>query len=477
MAEHNTASEQTAVEMAIFLLLGMAVLFFYFVPQVITIPWAAFRWIESFLWTHVVGSLPFTDYISEPHRQLRVFLSNNYWWEFEYATIGEIENVLSFRTTWLYVLIPIPSVWRVITKKTQQHHMRKILNLEEMLEQESKVWRYTRYLTKINPQKYSMDVNKSCFAMREAIYSGLKRTKALTVDRDKGVVNYDEKVLNQVFESQLKMPIKDVTELKGDAKLLFCLFSLREDTLENIYSMKEMKQAERQKKLMKIVRFFYNRIPFGEKFKLKNTIDNKILDLDRYTLALVNESKAHETLRIDLLGDKSHAYIGEFPQKYIDRHVDAIFKKAIKNKQIKEFYSQHAYVETMLRRLLYEGRRYGKMPPNHFSWLKIHDRHLWYSLTDEGLPGAGFECAGVMAHYELEKACRMAMRFPDVDQLLKNIPRVTTVKEFDAIPCYMEHPIAKDHPYNPNLEHEEHLRKIEEDINYKMEQMKLEQQI
>ncbi|HDI3250301.1 TPA: hypothetical protein PMC35_003829 [Vibrio cholerae] len=110
------------------------------------------------------------------------------------------------------------------------------------------------------------------------------------------------------------------------------------------------------------------------------------------------------------------------------------------------------------------------MPPNHFSFLKLVDRQLWYALNDEGLPGASIEAAGVYSHYELERRSGIKSYFPHVQQAIVSLSYPKTIDEFDRIKVIDDHPLSELFDYDPNEEYRAHIEKLKNDPDYRLKQ-------
>ncbi|MFV8384178.1 hypothetical protein ACNO5E_08775 [Vibrio parahaemolyticus] len=450
----------------ILVVVGVFVLFFYFVPPVLVVPWATFRFIESFL----------LGWVSDTHMALRTYLMNTRWWQISYSTAFSIERGLVFHSTWIYLTFFLKPCYLIITKKTLRDKLSTRLNLEEIIEQETKVWRYNRWLTKFNPSNESDSVRKGRFAIRESMYSGLKRTKVLNIDRMQNKVVYDENLLRKICINQLRYPNHGIEKFSKLQKQIYCIFALRESTLPSINTAKIAASARRKQSLCKLIAFIPN-IPL--KLYTTWTIQDFLPKTWRNVWTIWDRQQItdNEDLRIEYLGDLSCNLIGEIDDSILDYLTNRIVEESIKNERIQKLCEQHAYVETFLRRMLYEARSYGKLPPNHFSWLKIKDRGLWYALNDEMLPSMSFEAIGVKSHFEIELESGMSEPFPQVEQgmlLVEAIVNKLSVAEYDRIDVVMEHPYAEKFGYDPNVVYEEHLARLESDPEYRLTIFKIE---
>jgi len=463
------------------LVIGLLFGLLWIFPQIATVPWALFRFVESYIWTHVLFFLP--DYITKTHQELREFLVGVKWSDIEWFDVFYTERILSYTTTWIYMIPLIRNFWIIHFKQRLYDRLRKTLDFEQMLQQQSSVWRHTRYLIKHNPFNLTRDINDTIFAIRASVYHGLKRMKIIYANREENEVIFDEERAIECFSKQLRYILpNDLNEISNYThKFMICIFGLRLEGLDNVYSDSEIKGAKRKLFLIKLATKLVEKIPFYAKIPYIKTAHTELIQSrifygygdfkkERY----LNSKEFNETMRWSLLGDISYHYNDELDYKYIERHIDHIYPQILKNKYFIEYVSQHAYLETLLRRLLFEGRAIGKMAPNHFNWLKMIDRQLWYALNDEGLPGASIEAVGIYSHFELEKGAKLKSYFPHVNQAIMSLEYPKTVFEFDRIKTPNQHPISELYPDDPNLERYEHEKKLKEDPDYRLKMLIIE---
>ncbi|BCL74099.1 hypothetical protein TUMSATVNIG1_60830 (plasmid) [Vibrio nigripulchritudo] len=449
---------------------------------IVTIPWAAFRYLESYIWTHILGFLP--DFMVVPHLVFRSSLEQiDSWTELDWEFMYFAELHFSYRTTWLYCIPLVRLHLRIKNKKRPYDKLKQRMGIEDLLRSQTNLWRYNRYLIKHNPLEVTTDINTSCFAVRDAVWAGMKRTEILTVDRESHTVLINKARAKEVFTAHLKSPIGDINDVSELHKLLIVLFGLREDTLQSVYSEVELRRARRVLLMVKFAQLAYSLIPIKKPFRKLETKLSELRvfyafsDLKNERMLYSKDSSFNENFRLNLLGDVSFHHNDELAYSFVQRHVSHIFPQIIKNEQIQDFLSQHAFVETFLVRLLEEGRVLGKMPPNHFSWLKMIDRPLWLALNDAGLSGASLEACGVRSHYVLEYRTKKRKYFPEIDQVVSSLTAPKNVAEFDAIKVPMNHPHASKYPFDPKTEYLNHLSRLEEDPEYRIQQQILSKKL
>ena len=108
------------------------------------------------------------------------------------------------------------------------------------------------------------------------------------------------------------------------------------------------------------------------------------------------------------------AYGEDIPFKEVDALADEAIRKHGGHPRIQELVKRHAFVRTILMRMLAEARSDGVMPSSDMLWVKPNDRVLWYCLNNVGRVTAWTECAGVMAHYAAEVVVKRALHEPYV---------------------------------------------------------------
>lgn len=81
--------------------------------------------------------------------------------------------------------------------------------------------------------------------------------------------------------------------------------------------------------------------------------------------------------------------------------VNEAWEKYKNTEKLKLALSQHAFVTTILMRMLEEAR--GVFPTSYFLWLKPVDRTLFFALNRVGSKESFCECAGVFNHFLAEK--------------------------------------------------------------------------
>lgn len=92
--------------------------------------------------------------------------------------------------------------------------------------------------------------------------------------------------------------------------------------------------------------------------------------------------------------------------------------------------AMHAFVNTGMMSLLIEAREAGRVDSfANFNWVKEKDRTLWYCLDTVGRNVSFVECAGVFAHWEIEKVVGKAITHPEVTTAVEAMRKYLTVVE------------------------------------------------
>jgi intracellular multiplication protein IcmP len=91
--------------------------------------------------------------------------------------------------------------------------------------------------------------------------------------------------------------------------------------------------------------------------------------------------------------------------------------------------NQHAFETTALMRALVTARQEGGvLAPAQFTWLRGHNRILWYPLNNIGRQSFHMEAMGAMSHYVAEKRTSRPIPVPKLKDALD------TIKEYMASP-------------------------------------------
>ncbi|MFA6230954.1 MAG: type IV secretion protein [Rhodanobacter sp.] len=92
---------------------------------------------------------------------------------------------------------------------------------------------------------------------------------------------------------------------------------------------------------------------------------------------------------------------------------------------------KHAYVQTVLFRLMLETQRLGVLPPAEMRWMRFYNRPLWYVLENYGRSTGFAEGVAVMGHYLYEIKQGEAIVDPQLDKVVNGIESAMTAFRYD----------------------------------------------
>ncbi len=109
-----------------------------------------------------------------------------------------------------------------------------------------------------------------------------------------------------------------------------------------------------------------------------------------------------------------------------DRKLLADARKILKDKNLAGSTlaqaNRHAFETTaMIRALQYAREEGGVLPAAQFVWLRAHDRNLWYALNNLGRQSYHMEALGAMSHFKAEKLTQRPIPVPKVDHAVDTI--------------------------------------------------------
>lgn len=108
-----------------------------------------------------------------------------------------------------------------------------------------------------------------------------------------------------------------------------------------------------------------------------------------------------------------------------------IIKKWIGHPNNVAIIQKHAYVQTVLFRLMLETQRLGVLPPAEMRWMRFYSRPLWYVLENYGRSTGFAEGVAVMGHYLYEIKQGEAIVDPQLDKVVNGLEAATTAFRYD----------------------------------------------
>lgn len=101
------------------------------------------------------------------------------------------------------------------------------------------------------------------------------------------------------------------------------------------------------------------------------------------------------------------------------RNIQELAEKYQDHKVIRWLEDRHAYIYTLISRLLELTRATGVMATAELLWLKPVDRRLWYVLNSSGRQTAVIEVAGCASHLLAEKKLNRAIQTPMIKEAMR----------------------------------------------------------
>ncbi|MBJ8931587.1 secretion/conjugation apparatus DotM-related subunit [Citrobacter freundii] len=97
-----------------------------------------------------------------------------------------------------------------------------------------------------------------------------------------------------------------------------------------------------------------------------------------------------------------------------------------KSEKVRNIFSKHAYVRTIIYGLITEARRLGVLSAADFGWMQFYDREMYSILSTMGRQTAFPEACAVLSHYLYE--ARMGEGYPEplIDKSIEGIKYVIT---------------------------------------------------
>lgn len=96
------------------------------------------------------------------------------------------------------------------------------------------------------------------------------------------------------------------------------------------------------------------------------------------------------------------------------------------SEKVRDIFSRHAYVRTIIYALITEARRLGVLSAADMGWMQFYDREMYFNLSSIGRQTAFPEACAVMCHFLYE--CRIGEAYPEplVDKSIEGIKYVLT---------------------------------------------------
>jgi hypothetical protein len=397
------------------LFLILACWFIVYNPKYVAVPWGYYKYAEVGLLKNF--TFVFSDSSIELMNNLHSKLKTANFSAINYGVIGKVESALFYVYGWIYSALLFLLGVKLYRRRTKV--WKKVHTIDSLLESQSTLWRFQRYLIKHNPHNDSKDVTKGVFRMREKPHAFLMRNNVIDGVKDDegyytGEISFDSEVYATVLTEQVGKPFQGVSELTLHEKRIFAtlgLYFLKSVPLSGFY---EHWVSIFNKKVMGIsLRSMLN---FSFIWWTWLSSDNSFISKKRWSM----DEFSIANRRDKLFGDIAYAYNDEFSFKDVEDVVERYCALIAESEEFKVILKEHFFTRTVLRRMLQESRTTGVLPTDYFGWLKMEDRTLWYTLNDLGLPESSAETHGVKSHYDMEKSSARAISAPYLKTAVEN---------------------------------------------------------
>lgn len=302
--------------------------------------------------------------------------------EFKFKGMVNSDNFTLPYVGWIFNLIIVVMGFTAIRKDVLKIHNKRH-DIESILEETSKVWRFNRYLIKHNPLddlKLIANNQSSNFRFRDKPIEYLKRKEIITLNGSKYELSHIKLLDDSIFV--LGEQYTGLNCLNRDELVLMAGLSL-------IVTSKPFYRGFKG--------VFYNS-PLSKFLKIKGSL--KAMDV-----------------AVGLFGDMSECYNDERSFDEVEDYARAILDETLINPKVAEIVSQHAYKSTLLRRMLIEARSsYGVISPAIFGWIAINNRVLFVSLSDEGMAESSVEAYAIANHLKYELLLKRAVFEIDIER-------------------------------------------------------------
>ncbi|MBE8233460.1 MAG: hypothetical protein HAW67_06950 [Endozoicomonadaceae bacterium] len=366
-------------------IIGLIIALIWFVPQIYQVPWWLFKKAE------IEFSLFFPSLFDKNYlngiETIKASLAAYDIGDYRFNGMMKADNYTFGKSGWIINVLILLYGLRTLLKNKETFKTRH--NVETLLEETSKYWRFQRYLLSYNPLKLSnKDVTKTNSRVRDKPIDYLTKHEALTINNDKFKIN--RKQLAKIGNEQMGEKFTDMASLKRHEIVVMAILAIvitRDTSSSTLYNL-------------------LSKIPFINKFDF--VIDGR--------------STTAKFKALGLSGDMAECYNSERAFIDVENNARSIMKKLHSDPKIKECFEQHAYVYTLLRRMLIEARRsLGVFPAAYFGWIAIEDRTLYVSMHDEGMAEAGVEAFMIKDHLQREMGLKKAVWHIDTTEYENNL--------------------------------------------------------
>lgn len=323
---------------------------------------------------------------------------NDFFKSYSYSQISFSDTLKIIDRTYVYGGWFLPSLFVILGLKllTVKEKYVTTHTFESLLEQETHLWRFNRYLVKNNPFDDSDDVTKGKFRMAELPYSFLK-SRNLIISSVGAPDEIHVKRAKGVFVKQLGTLITGLESFSKHERMILAVF----------------------------MSVLYKERDFSNLSKVRAVALNSYLGRNN---ALDKVS-----------GDISFMLNKEMKPSKVNAMVSDLVEFCWEGNYVQELLHKHAYTQTFLRGMYIDVKRSGSFPPSYIGWIKMLDRNLFYTLETTGVPGVGsdfnkkenqpggcIEAAMTIRHYTSERVSGTAIPQPEFDLLAADLNEYLT---------------------------------------------------
>lgn len=331
----------------------------------------------------------------------------------------KVDGDIQLSIGWIYSFILVYYGGKIFFR--QEHKTKH--DLESLLAEQTKYWRFNRHLLKYNPLKESLDITEGQFAIRMRPHVFAFKNELLNqieTDDFKELYKLDKAKAKAVFEKQLGPVFSGYDTMERYHKWLAAVFLL--------FAHERESQAW---DLLGDISYAYNdENPLYLKSSMLMTTENAVKKAKGEwpkaiaRLRCLLFSKPYNLMvRCKFYATKGiysllHILDKDLYFKIADTKADEVLKLFGDSEISKRAKNTHFYTYGVLRSLLAQAHEFGVLATGRMTWLKIEDRTLWFLLSDEGMLETSVECAYPRTHYECELQIGRKLTLPQGERYL-----------------------------------------------------------
>ncbi|MEA1987799.1 MAG: hypothetical protein U9N57_01160 [Pseudomonadota bacterium] len=359
----------------------------YFKPEWIAIPWSWSVWINA----HLLSLVTFDVVKQAEIDKVLSWLGRVDMKRISSEQYAYVNSVVGSPMRSLYVFL-IALLMYLIYRKGKKYNFH-LYTLEELIEQESKVWPHLKYLTKHNPLK--KDWKEGVFAYRLSPVAWSRKNKVL-IAGDDGFPQINQEKVYSLYLEQLGSPIKSKMDLLNESlgmKMVLVICFIRYDFGQN--------------GAIKVGFFRSNFID-----PIKRMLGIPILRTEDEWLFFYGDFMKKPDKEI------------EKETKWFESIVDEALEYHLENNPLTDYcFQRHAFATTFFIRAVLKAREYGILPCAWFPYLHELDKKLNYVLDDirsaddiDGLT-CSMDVAGVYGHFKAENKVGKRLEAPFIKKI------------------------------------------------------------